>query len=123
PRVIRRTAVGPSRQANRPWQCLYFLPEPQGHSSLRPTLPQLDGSFGLRSAAGFGVMPARASVCAPASASASSSSPDDGSTCEACIGGNSGTLLSGCCCTISTRISFDVTALRRLWLLASERLT
>ncbi len=44
----------------------------------------------LRSAAGLGVMPARARVCAPASASASSSSPVDGSTCETCIGGNSG---------------------------------
>ena len=25
------------RQASRPWQCLYFLPDPQGHGSLRPT--------------------------------------------------------------------------------------
>ena len=25
-------------QAILPWQCLYFLPEPQGHGSLRPTL-------------------------------------------------------------------------------------
>ena len=33
--------------ANRPWQCLYFLPEPHGQTSLRPTLPQLDGSFGI----------------------------------------------------------------------------
>ena len=34
--------------AGRPWHCLYFLPEPHGHGSLRPTLPQLDGSSGLR---------------------------------------------------------------------------
>src|SRR3546814_5229191 len=25
-------------QASCPWQCLYFLPLPQGHGSLRPTL-------------------------------------------------------------------------------------
>src|SRR6185437_3963744 len=37
-------------QAKRPWQCLYFLPEPQGQTSLRPTLPQVVGSLGLRSA-------------------------------------------------------------------------
>ena len=36
-------------QANRPWQCLYFLPEPQGQGSLRPTWPQVAGSFGSRS--------------------------------------------------------------------------
>ena len=29
-----------------PWQCLYFLPLPQGHGSLRETLPQVAGSFG-----------------------------------------------------------------------------
>ncbi len=34
--------------ANRPWQCLNFLPEPQGQASLRPTRPQVDGSFGSR---------------------------------------------------------------------------
>src|SRR3954469_2341776 len=37
----------PRNQPNRPWQCLYFLPEPHGHMSLRPTLPQVVGSFGL----------------------------------------------------------------------------
>ena len=37
--------------AKAPWQCLYFLPEPQGHASLRPTLPHVDGSFGSRSVA------------------------------------------------------------------------
>ena len=40
----------PRLYANLPWQCLNFLPEPQGHGSLRPTLPQLAGLFGLRSA-------------------------------------------------------------------------
>src|SRR3978361_318851 len=34
--------------AYRPWQCLYFLPEPHGQSSLRPILPQLEGVFGSR---------------------------------------------------------------------------
>lgn len=38
-------------QENRPWQCLNFLPEPHGQASLRPTLPQLVGSDGLRAAA------------------------------------------------------------------------
>jgi hypothetical protein len=32
-------------EAYRPWQCLYFLPELQGQSSLRPTLLQLLGLF------------------------------------------------------------------------------
>src|SRR6185312_14214903 len=39
-----------SAQANLPWQCLNFLPEPHGHGSLRPTLPQLCGSFGFLAA-------------------------------------------------------------------------
>ena len=29
-----------------PWQRLYFFPEPQGHSSFRPTFPQALGSSG-----------------------------------------------------------------------------
>lgn len=33
-----------------PWQCLYFLPLPQGHKSLRATLPQVFGSLGSNSA-------------------------------------------------------------------------
>ena len=45
---------GYSAHAYLPWQCLYFLPEPQGQSSLRPTLPQLAGFLGSRSAAGGG---------------------------------------------------------------------
>ena len=35
-----------------PWQCLYFLPEPHGHTSLRPTLPHVAGSAGSRWMAG-----------------------------------------------------------------------
>ena len=43
----RRTERGVARQASTPWQCLYFLPDPQGQASLRPTLPQVLGSFGI----------------------------------------------------------------------------
>lgn len=43
-----------SAYPNLPWQCLYFLPEPHGQTSLRPTLPQLVGSFALRSGLGCG---------------------------------------------------------------------
>ena len=32
-----------SGSVSRPWQCLYFLPEPQGQGALRGTLPQLAG--------------------------------------------------------------------------------
>jgi ATP-binding cassette ChvD family protein len=35
--------------ATAPWQCLNFLPDPQGHCSLRPTLPHVEGSAGSRS--------------------------------------------------------------------------
>src|SRR5690606_8368875 len=37
-------------QFRRPWQCLYFLPEPQGQGAFRWTLPQVDGSSGSISA-------------------------------------------------------------------------
>lgn len=30
--------LGRAAQFKRPWQCLYFLPEPQGQGWLRPTL-------------------------------------------------------------------------------------
>ena len=30
-------AAAAQRQVSLPWQCLYFLPEPHGHGSLRPT--------------------------------------------------------------------------------------
>src|SRR5215475_7588501 len=72
----------PCAYANRPWQCLYFLPEPQGHASLRPTLPQLVGSRGLRSAArAMPLLPLPTNAGASgASANAIWSSPVDGST-------------------------------------------
>lgn len=37
--------------ANTPWQCLNFFPDPHGHASLRPILPHVAGSSGLRSSA------------------------------------------------------------------------
>src|ERR1700732_5072634 len=79
----RNKAIAP--YAKRPWQCLYFLPEPQGQASLRPTLPQLAGLPASRSAAGTAVIPCCASVSAPARASAISSSPVAGSSLWASI--------------------------------------
>jgi hypothetical protein len=35
----------PKIYETRPWQCLYFLPEPQGQTSFRPSLPQAAGSL------------------------------------------------------------------------------
>lgn len=32
-------------QTSAPWQCLNFLPDPQGQSALRPGVPQVVGSF------------------------------------------------------------------------------
>src|SRR6202011_1694991 len=95
-----------------PWQCLYFLPEPQGQSSLRPTLPQVAGFLGSRLAVAAGT--------SEAPANASSSSPVLGSNLWASIGGN-----TGCCCsggTISTRINCAVTASRKCAIIASNRL-
>src|SRR5690349_8858845 len=83
-------------QPNLPWQCLNFLPEPQGQFSLRPTLPQVAGLFGSRSA---GTVGGDEASCA----NDISSSPVLGSNLCASICGS-----SGCCCsggTISTRIS------------------
>ncbi len=37
-----------------PWQCLYFLPEPQGHGALRCTRPQVEGSAGSTASAAAG---------------------------------------------------------------------
>ena len=68
--------------AYRPWQCLNFLPEPQGQDSLRPTLPQLLGSEGLRSVCASPPFPANAGA-SPAEASDNSSSPVAGSRLEA----------------------------------------
>src|ERR1700737_3744899 len=95
-----------------PWQCLYFLPEPQGQSSLRPTLPQLAGFFGSRLAVAAGT--------SEAPANANSSSPVFGSNLCASMWGNGGCWSSGG--TISTRISCAVTASRRCAIIASNRL-
>ena len=47
--VEKATAVGGNLcQAIRPWQCLNFLPEPQGQAALRGVLPQVAGSRGSR---------------------------------------------------------------------------
>src|SRR5258708_16347990 len=89
------SAPSPTDQPYLPWQCLYFLPLPQGQSSLRPTLPQLPGFFGSRSAAA-------ASGTSEALANAISSSPVLGSNLCASIAG------SGCCSsggTIPTRLN------------------
>src|SRR5450631_1655818 len=94
-----------------PWQCLYFLPEPQGQSSLRPTLPQLAGFFGSRLAVAAGT--------SEAPANAISSSPVFGSSLCASITGSTGCGSSGG--TISTRISCAVTASRRCAVIASYR--
>ena len=37
-RSALRSEGGEKRQLSAPWQCLYFLPEPHGQGSLRPTL-------------------------------------------------------------------------------------
>src|SRR6266516_3227564 len=86
PRSVPRDCAMPSGEAhaNRPWQCLYFLPEPHGQGSLRPTLPQDVGSLGLRWAERAAAKPPAAAP-AGASASASSSSPVKGSTLCASI--------------------------------------
>ena len=53
------------------WQCLYFLPEPQGQASLRPTLPQVEGLCGSR----FGRRRRRRRSLGSRSPSSKSSSP------------------------------------------------
>src|ERR1700744_3520380 len=80
-----------------PWQCLYFFPEPQGQSSLRPTLPQLAGLFGSRAAAAW-------DGTSEAWANAISSSPVSGLTLCASIGGSGGCCSSGG--TISAPLQF-----------------
>src|SRR4029079_12706345 len=81
-----------------PWQCLYFLPLPQGQSSLRPTLPQLAGFLGSWSAAAV-------AGTSDALANAISSSPVFGSSLCASIAGNGHCSSGG---TISTRINCAV---------------
>jgi hypothetical protein len=53
-------------QFNRPWQCLYFLPDPHGHGAFRPDLAQVRGSAGSTSGASPGSPSAKA--MAPAGA-------------------------------------------------------
>src|SRR6202163_3326963 len=106
------SASSDAAHAYLPWQCLYFLPEPQGQSSLRPTLPQLAGFLGSRLAVAAGT--------SEALANASSSSPVFGSNLCASMCGNTGCCSSGG--TISTRISCAVTASRKCAIIASNRL-
>src|SRR5690606_37160368 len=72
-RAIRRIQIDRHRddlkknaaQAGLPWQCLYFLPEPQGQGSLRPTFsPRTNGAC-------FGALTATAASSASAPTSAS----------------------------------------------------
>src|SRR5215510_12711739 len=110
-------------QPNLPWQCLYFLPEPHGQGSLRPTLPQLAGFFGSRSATRSNPLrPLGADGTSETSASAISSSPVVGSTLWASMYGRLACSSGGGACRISTRISWAVTASRRLALIDSNRL-
>jgi hypothetical protein len=46
----------------RPWQCLYFFPEPQGQGALRGVAAQVDGSFASTSAATIGARAACTAV-------------------------------------------------------------
>src|SRR5579862_7112155 len=94
---------GVSPHAYLPWQCLYFLPEPHGQSSLRPTLPHVAGYFGSRSAVAVGTSEALAYFI--------SSSPVLGSSLWASIAGSGCGGCSGG--TISTRINCAVTASRK----------
>ena len=45
-----RPERGAAAYATRPWQCLNFLPEPQGQGLLRPTLPHGEGGRGMAAA-------------------------------------------------------------------------
>src|SRR6185437_4816774 len=62
----------PWSQASCPWQCLYFLPEPQGQGSLRPTrgvsgccrcMAPAATLAGSASSAASGAPPPLASIC------------------------------------------------------------
>src|SRR3979411_941070 len=106
---------GDDGYAYRPWQCLYFLPEPQGQSSLRPTLPQLAGFFGSRLAA-----LALGAGASDTLANAISSSPVLGSNLCASITGSAGYSSSGG--SFSPPISAAFTASRKCAIIASNRL-
>src|ERR1700730_9225009 len=92
------SASSDAAHAYLPWQCLYFLPEPQGQSSLRPTLPQVAGFLGSRLAVTCGTNEALANAI--------SSSPVLGSNLCASIAGSTGACSSGG--MISTRINCAV---------------
>ncbi len=55
---------------SRPWQCLYFRPDPHGHSALRPAFRHVLGSFGSTAPARIGCA-ATAIVAAPEAAPSS----------------------------------------------------
>src|SRR5437868_5619704 len=97
-----------------PWQCLYFLPDPQGHGALRltgdsTTFPSLrcgSGGRGMLSNGGrLGSSPRAA-----ASRSAVSSSAEKGSRCWVMKSGNSGRGAGSK--WICAFISFEVTSSR-----------
>src|SRR5260370_40156071 len=46
----RSLVLEKQRFQTRPWQCLNFLPEPQGQGALRATLPQAEGLLGSSAA-------------------------------------------------------------------------
>ena len=46
----------------RPWQCLYFFPDPQGQGALRGVAAQVEGSFGSTAAETIGARPACTAV-------------------------------------------------------------
>jgi hypothetical protein len=52
-------AAGPQA---RPWQCLYFFPDPQGQGALRGVAAQVEGSFASTAAETIGARPACTAV-------------------------------------------------------------
>jgi len=69
---IARAGIGLARRAPmapratgpqaRPWQCLYFFPDPQGQGALRGVAAQVDGSFASTAAATSGARAACTAV-------------------------------------------------------------
>src|SRR6185312_12542444 len=119
-RQIKSHHEGAERpHAYLPWQCLNFLPEPQGQASLRPTLPHVVGSFGLRSATAVSP-PAATALAVMGPPNARSSSPVFGSRWCASMNGSCEASSCGGCCTISTRMSCAVTASRKCETMASN---
>src|SRR5947208_13382993 len=86
-----RPTYGTARSADtmavsytRPWQCLNFLPEPQGQGALRETLPQVDGLLGST----LGLVRGRCSVATPPPVG-SAGSKAGSSACRAARAGSS----------------------------------